>query len=213
LEFCDREKASKDEFYCLQPIVVKKRNGQQIWELVDGQQRLTTIFLILRYFNKLTGENENFTLEYETRIGSRDYLNSLDENKKEDNIDFFHMYESFDEIETWFKNHRNQRGLIESVLLSQVKVIWYEINEIIEPIQVFTRLNIGKIPLTNSELVKALFLRSKNFNQGEVTLQQLRIAQEWDSIEKALQADEMWFFMQNNNGSSRFRGVATRCSM
>lgn len=31
-----------EEFYCLQPIVVKLNNGE--WELIDGQQRLTTIF-------------------------------------------------------------------------------------------------------------------------------------------------------------------------
>ena len=35
-------------FYCLQPVVVKKlSNGY--WELLDGQQRLTTLFIILKY--------------------------------------------------------------------------------------------------------------------------------------------------------------------
>lgn len=33
--------------YCLQPIVVKKSNER--FELIDGQQRLTTIYLICKY--------------------------------------------------------------------------------------------------------------------------------------------------------------------
>jgi len=34
--------------YFLQPVVVKRRDDKK-WELVDGQQRLTTLSLILRY--------------------------------------------------------------------------------------------------------------------------------------------------------------------
>ena len=33
--------------YCLQPIVVKNKNG--FYELIDGQQRLTTLYLIMKY--------------------------------------------------------------------------------------------------------------------------------------------------------------------
>lgn len=40
----------ENEFYCLQPLVVKK-NGVN-WNLIDGQQRLTTIILIAKYFNE-----------------------------------------------------------------------------------------------------------------------------------------------------------------
>src|SRR5690554_3496643 len=56
----------KDEWYCLQPVVVKARNGH--WEIIDGQQRLTTIFLILKYLEKFVeSERKTFGLEYETR--------------------------------------------------------------------------------------------------------------------------------------------------
>ena len=34
------------DFYCLQPLVVLKSNDK--WRVIDGQQRLTTIYLILR---------------------------------------------------------------------------------------------------------------------------------------------------------------------
>ena len=203
LEFCDKEHASKDEFYCLQPIVVKDKDGQ--WELVDGQQRLTAIFLILKYFNERFAEKYQksiFSIEYETREDSKKYLESLDKKKKEKNIDFFHIYESFQQIEEWFQEYQNLINDIESVFLNKVKVIWYEIKEEINPIKVFSRLNIGKIPLTNSELVKALFLRSKNFNKNEITLQQIKIAQEWYEIEKSLQSDSFWYFISNKDNFS-----------
>lgn len=35
--------------YCLQPVVVRK--GGDRYELIDGQQRLTTIYLIYRYMS------------------------------------------------------------------------------------------------------------------------------------------------------------------
>ena len=43
------------EFYCLQPVVVKKKtwneDGYDIngYEVIDGQQRLTTLFIIIQY--------------------------------------------------------------------------------------------------------------------------------------------------------------------
>jgi hypothetical protein len=60
----------------------------------------------------------------------------------------------------------------------------------------------GKIPLVNAELVKALFLKSSNFSQdGKAAkhLQQLNISQEWDAIEKHLQDDAFWYFISNEN--------------
>ncbi|UJH92088.1 DUF262 domain-containing protein [Antarcticibacterium sp. 1MA-6-2] len=45
------EHSDEKTWYCLQPIVVKKiENGK--YEVIDGQQRLTTIYLILYYLNQ-----------------------------------------------------------------------------------------------------------------------------------------------------------------
>ena len=78
-----------------------------------------------------------------------------------------------------------------------MRFIWYEsVDE--DPIKVFTRLNIGKISLTNAELIKALFLNRSNFeekNSEHLKLRQQEIASEWDNIEYTLQNDEFWLFL------------------
>ncbi len=199
--FTQRPRPVQGDFYCLQPIVVTRRGGQ--WELIDGQQRLTTIFLVLSYFNNRLVEDERselFSLSYETRANSAAYLESLDERARNDNIDFFHIWRAYQTIREWFKTRINRLNYIQGAFLNEVKVIWYEVDRSVEPIDVFTRLNVGKIALTNSELVKALFLKSSNFDGDSSRakqLQQLRIAQDWDEIERRLQESGFWYFVTN----------------
>jgi uncharacterized protein with ParB-like and HNH nuclease domain len=77
---------SKDEIYCLQPIVIKNNNN--IWELIDGQQRMTTFFLILKHLSHLIdGDVNNIEITYQTRKGSEDFLSNINKNDKELNID------------------------------------------------------------------------------------------------------------------------------
>jgi hypothetical protein len=65
----------------------------------------------------------------------------------------------------------------------------------IEVREVFSRLNIGKIPLTNAELIKALILKSN-------IKRQLEMANEWDSIERKLRNDRLWYFIYPNKDYS-----------
>lgn len=72
-----------------------------------------------------------------------------------------------------------------------------KINET-KAINIFTRLNIGKIPLTDAELIKALFLKKDNFKESEID-KKLHIAYKWDEIEKTLNNDTFWYFISNKN--------------
>lgn len=195
----------EEDFYCLQPVVVRQKN-EGAWELIDGQQRLTTIKLILGELKVLMDAfgKTSYTITYDTRPLSADFLESPSEDRAENNIDFHHLYEASKAIRQWFEAHD---GTLKMHLLTHlispnvksVKVIWYQLPSTADPIEAFVRLNVGKIPLTDSELIRALFLRSRNFRSHESTLIQLRIAQEWDLIESSLQRDELWYFLHERD--------------
>jgi raw score 3.25 len=189
--------------YYLQPIVVKAI-GKNNYELIDGQQRLTTLYLILSYLRKqLPSARIRYDITYETRKETHDYLQNIDFSKKEDNIDFFFIANAFETIEGWFeKKQKNGEDLLGvcinfyQQLNDNVKIIWYEPDENVSGVELFTRLNIGRIPLTNSELVRALFLSR---NCGLTNGRQLEIAAEWDNIEKELHSPAFWAFLTNYN--------------
>lgn len=198
-----------EQFYCLQPIVVTKVKKENIdsWELIDGQQRLTTIYILLNYFNKrFTDEYKKpiFSIAYETRENSKAFLEDIRKEVKDENVDYFFIYEAFETIKKWFSTRLNFVNEFESILLNNTKVIWYEVSDSsTSTIDIFTRINDGKIPLTNAELVKALFLQKDNF-EDNLDLKQIQIATEWDLIEKRLQDDSFWHFIYSSKNELKY---------
>lgn len=187
--------------YCLQPIVVKsigEKNGLKNYELIDGQQRFTTIFLICKYIQSKHPEfRRSIQLEYETRKDSLAFLEKLDfANLKVDysDIDSFFISNAAIRIKDWFENNYGELGDIELKLMKTAKIIWYEVDEYENGPELFARLNIGKIPLTNAELVKALFLcRNNGLNED----MQKEIATQWDQVEQVLHDEQFWYFITN----------------
>ena len=222
LEFSGKK--GNASIYCLQPLVIVKRLSdedsvmkriheakdlnevrhllKEQWEVVDGQQRLTTIRLILEVLQ----QPHFYDIEYETRKNSASFLDGImngipDSNVKE-NIDYYYIKQAVNYTNNWLKGKDIDR--FRNVLLHQVKFIWYETQEN-NPKEVFTRLNIGKISLTNAELIKALLLNKSNFPNDDystVRLRQQEIAMEWDVIEYTLQSNEFWLFL-NEPGNER----------
>jgi hypothetical protein len=198
--------SNPNTFYCLQPVVVKEDENNR-FELIDGQQRLTTILLILHYLNETEFKLPKpiYDLTFETRVGQTNFLSVVNDSEIcKNDIDLFHLNQAYNTIGLWFDNQEkvkpSVKGDFYSVLTNKVRVIWYCINDGTSVIDIFTRLNIGKIPLTNSELIKALFLIKSNFEQ-QASLKQIQIATEWDIIEKKLQDDSLWYFIYNPQNS------------
>lgn len=193
--------------YCLQPIVVKKNNER--FELIDGQQRLTTIYLICKYMEAKLGDlyEPSFQLEYETRKESAKFLRNIDFSLRDKNIDYYFIASAYEYIEQYFteKTQGDRREMaayltkLNEYFISSVSVIWYEVDSAEDGIELFERLNIGKIPLTSSELVKALFL--KDSAQDKMSGRQEEVSLQWDIIEQELRNPSFWGFLSNIDGN------------
>lgn len=211
-------------FYCLQPVVVKAKEWEEDngkikgWELIDGQQRLTTIYLILTYlqeirnrvnFKHIEDKSALYRLYFETREASKDFFiqKKFVEKIDKTNVDFFHISTAYQIIKKWFETNGFEHEILNTLLKVDynVSIIWYEAVETTEndsSIDLFTRLNDGKIPLTDAELIKALLLQADIYPSNEERYAKQRlfeIASEWDTIEATLQDEKMWLFLNSTD--------------
>ena len=232
---------NEKQFYCLQPIIVKKiskdsaqwkaiiethpqiNQEKEIYEVVDGQQRLTTLYILLQYIIDHTADEEDkedeqkamYKLIYETRKNLSDYLQKIGEKTIFDNIDEKHASNAYQCIKRWIENKKtpnlkasNIRSKLATFLCQDknteescgsLQVVWYEIDENKDVIREFLTINNGKIQLTEAELIKALFLQKRNLGDDNLEITQGNIALEWERIENALHEDDFWYFLSNEN--------------
>lgn len=232
---------NEKQFYCLQPIIVKKiskdsaqwkaiiethpqiNQEKEIYEVVDGQQRLTTLYILLQYIIDHTADEEDkedeqkamYKLIYETRKNLSDYLQKIGEKTIFDNIDEKHASNAYQCIKRWIENKKtpnlkasNIRSKLATFLCQDknteescgsLQVVWYEIDENKDVIREFLTINNGKIQLTEAELIKALFLQKRNLGDDNLEITQGNIALEWERIENALHQDDFWYFLSNEN--------------
>jgi hypothetical protein len=177
---------AKDKKYCIQPLAVKKKDDKS-WELIDGQQRTTTLFLIQTVLkNCFSLQTEPFYgLDYNTRSSTKEFLNAIRidnilkdfldnvledkwgefirSNPNKDNIDNYHLFNAYIIIHQWLltKKSEEQKSFYKK-LTEQTYVIWHPVIIEQEGIQTiedfFINMNAGKIKLTSAELIKALFI-------------------------------------------------------
>ena len=214
---------NKNLFYCLQPVVLYKDKDEQAREnLLDGQQRLTTIYLLLSYLDSRRREEGYdkplFTLEYATREDSADFLAkklfASEESEGASNVDYHYMRAAYGYIKDWFTRapkHSGAAGELIPLLLNEdgkgpnVRVIEYHIEDDSNPIDVFLRLNQGKIPLTDAELTKALFLQSDKYDAQLLPYVSPKldlIASEWYAYEQQLSVPKFWHFISPYDAQS-----------
>lgn len=197
---------AREESYCLQPLVLQEMSNGQL-RVVDGQQRLTTLAIILQSLGVETRWDIRYTAE-----GGRQ-LKDLLKNPGKTINDYFRI-KAMAKVGQWLDEDSSRTESLRSVLQGEggkrVVFLRYDLpkNEALEVDKdeghgAFQRLNAGKTALTSSELIRALYMEARN---GLEDLEKADIAKEWDLIESAM-ADESFWSIWNN---SRFRDVPTR---
>ncbi len=228
VEFNTEVGSNSEDFYCLQPLVTKpvdvtkypQLEGYR--EVIDGQQRLTTILLMLQAIHSLIrlkdpDESDNATLyprryiiKYETRESSEDWLKiikdirSIDENLSKElmgkNCDYSHLVEvycsAYKKLENW---EAEDLDAFRKLIYKRVRFIPYtprsgNNNDI------FDDINAGRIDLNNAELIKALLVQESNLKGHQEEEHRLNaIALEWDAVERTLQDKEFWGFIYSSS--------------
>ncbi len=216
-EFAAQKKDDGD-YYCLQPVIVKKKDD--VWELVDGQQRLTAMWLVSALYycsnrDDVVGlERKQYKLEYEEKAkftGIFGRINDFVETEpmrkvadhfdkmKRESIDIKSLIESMVFISQFAFGGKTAKGVLAKIFeaIDDIKVIWYELDEHEDAIRTFTNVNANKIELTNAELIKAILLHAnKNTNAMQ------NMALQWEEIEKGLNNSAFWNFIVNEKRKS-----------
>lgn len=233
-EFYNTNKDSTNDFYPLQPLILKKSNqNDDTWNVLDGQQRLTTIKLIASFL----GMDKDYCLDisYDTREKTKDFLDNISNKKEEDvgkSMELYYIFHAYEVIKAWFQKKegrkfvedKERKNAIRNVLFEKerTRFVVQEMNIDDDEAKTFQNINQGRIPLSCSELIKALFLGhifeshkiDNNYRfayssdgyglfipidpikeRQSLTRLQNIIAKEWDDIETVLMHDEFYSFV------------------
>lgn len=227
-EFYNTNEDSTNDFYPLQPLILKKSNkNDDTWNVLDGQQRLTTIKLIASYLEM--DKDYCLDISYDTREKTKDFLDNISNKKEEDvgtSMELYYIFHAYEVIKAWFQKEKDTEKInaIRNVLFEKerTRFVVQEMNSDDDEAKTFQNINQGRIPLSCSELIKALFLghifeshkidnncRFAYSSDGyglfipinpikekqELTRIQNIIAKEWNDIETVLMHDEFYSFV------------------
>lgn len=171
------------DYYCLQPVVARpvtneetikrilpeglKSDDNPVWEIIDGQQRLTTIYILYKYLMTKEGISEEeleedyggkrlYHLIYATRKDSTEFLEKLGKSDRDtaSNIDYFHMQQAYDTIDQWIRSKGDYTETGGIALCRR-----YQLDETVKNVRttLFNLLNAGKGKKNNTGSIQILW--------------------------------------------------------
>ena len=208
---------SSKKLYCLQPLAVVPL-GENKYSVLDGQQRLTTLYLLYVYLCGLSPYAFEYDRDDSDKLSRSECLMniaSIDSKEANENIDFYYIYEAYhriaDVFRQWAKDScekgdakeekikKRETALKQSFIQllehrkeeKSIQIIWYEVAQD-KQYETFRNLNSGKIYLTNTDLIKALFL---NRESGLPAIERIEAAATFERMEHEMQNDHFWYMI------------------
>lgn len=173
---------SQNEIF-IQGITVSENHSDIV--LIDGQQRTTFFYLLLKYL----GYTGKFVIKYCVRKESSDFLSNdnfilqYDENRDEEYQDIFFFKKTIRIISKFIGDYDNQKNKdFCNYLLRKVKFLYIDIPEN-KATKVFSMMNGNKAEMKTEELIKAELLRLASLNNKDFDSQSEheKTAIEWDN--------------------------------
>lgn len=198
--------------YYLQYITLKKSDGTSYLEVIDGQQRLTTLSIMLSVLSYLTNAKNITINRLDYAVRSNFFEDYIYQNEKievllasewdrktgltigEDsfnNQDTYYLFGALKKCHLFFNQlETKKQNEFYEFLCNHVQII-VNVVEHVSSEKTFSNLNSNKVPLTEAELIKALFItkqaRITNDSQKksfrEIQEQRLILGRRWDEIE------------------------------
>lgn len=167
----------------IQGITVTEKDEKII--LIDGQQRTTFFYLLLKYL----GYSGKFKMEYTIREKSDNFLSALDinktdfsENPKEKFQDLYFFKKTLRTIDDELKKEQIEKEDFLNYILDHVRFLYIDIPED-KATKVFSMMNGSKAEMKSEELIKAELLRLASLNDSDFDKKEEKEknAIEWDN--------------------------------
>ena len=188
------QKSTTANIYCLQPIVLEeaidKETGEQYFNVIDGQQRLSSLYLMGAAYRWKKDPDEQWPTytQYNLQYQEKDSLQKLLKEIGESDADNYQ-----EALKQWKETYtgidsQNVLNVLEFLLKPNAQkgwrptdalhyiyeclgggekdicVIWHELENTDsctdQAIETFANINANKIPLTDAELIKAVLMQA-----------------------------------------------------
>lgn len=165
-----------NKFYCLQNITLVPSKTASVFNVVDGQQRLTTLVLLLSYLNQkeiakgkvrfpensIRQETNKFLNDIisvdASNILNKEWDDFIEEYPDFDHQDIFYLFTAYQAIDIWFNTSKVDSAEFTKKILNHVRLIANSISDDSKEEKIFGNLNSKRVPLDGSDLVRAILI-------------------------------------------------------